>query len=340
MTRPVVERLDVFDDERFAAWHAVFETADAVDRGEYADTWTLEELRAEARQDTDAIDRSAFLVEADGGVVGGAWLALTLKDNLHRAELYVAVLPSHRRRGIGSALLDHVEGLAREAGRTVAGTESDWRTEAGPGGAGAPGVEFLTARGYDNVLADLQRWLRLPVPDELLAELAAEAAQHHPSYALRSWEGPVPDDLVEDWAALSASLETEAPMGDLDLEPRAAEVAVVREAEELVAAQGRTKLHTVALDADGRVVAYTDIAVSREGSSKAYQWGTLVRSDHRGHRLGLAIKVTNLRQLQRLRPDLELLVTYNAASNAHMIGVNDRLGFEAVEWSGEFQRRL
>ncbi len=60
----------------------------------------------------------------------------------------------------------------------------------------------------------------------------------------------------------------------------------------------------------------------------------------RGRRLGLAVKVANLRLLQAERPDIEVVSTYNAESNRHMIEVNERLGFRPVARLGEFQRRL
>ena len=86
-------------------------------------------------------------------------------------------------------------------------------------------------------------------------------------------------------------------------------------AEALLARQGRRKYNTVALDEHGDVVAYTDIATTVHEPGRAYQWGTLVRPDARGHRLGLAVKVANLRLLAAQRPDLTELTTYNAEVN-------------------------
>lgn len=336
-----IEPLDPHDEAGLAAWHTVLDTVDRADRPETADTWSLDEVRAELRQDSGFWRRCTFLAREGEETVGAAWLALSLQDNLHRAELFVAVLPSHRRQGIGTALLTRLEEVARAEGRTVAGSEADWPPTAGPDGTGCPGPALLRRRGYEQVLLDVQRRLALPVPEALLEQLAAEAAPHHDGYRLRSWVGVVPEEHVAAWAELDASLETEAPTGGLDLEPRAAAVARVRESEALMEAQGRTSYATVALDGAGEVVAYTQIVVGADGTGKAYQEGTLVRADHRGHRLGLAVKTANLRLLQDAGIEgLAQLVTYNAASNEHMVDVNDRLGFEPVEWSGEFQKRL
>jgi len=169
--------------------------------------------------------------------------------------------------------------------------------------------------------------------DALLAEAPAAG------YTLRSWTGPVPDDLVAEWAALDALLDTEAPTGDLDIQAASADVADFRADEQLVARQGRTSYGTVALTADGRVAAYTQIVVSRDDGN-AYQWGTLVRREDRGRRLGLRVKLENLRLLQRLSPGTTRVYTFNAESNAHMLAVNARLGFRAVARMGELQKRL
>ncbi|MFE6506263.1 GNAT family N-acetyltransferase [Nocardioides sp. NPDC057767] len=339
MSELVIERVDPFDDEVFDAWHDVM-TASWLDaRGPDADLWAREEQRVELQQQTAKTDRRAYVGRVDGETVAAGWIAMPLLDNLHRATLVVAVLPAHRRRGHGTTLLDHVEAEARAQGRTSLTGEVWWPWSLGSGGEGSPGRDFGVARGYAPALVEVRRLLRLPVPDDVLDRLAAQAAERHAAYTLRSWVGRVPDDIVESWAVLDASLETEAPTGDLDIEAPEPDVAKVRETEELVAAQKRTLYHSVALDADGKVVAYTVIGYSSL-DGKSYQWGTLVEAAHRGHRLGLAVKVANLRLLQSERPEVPTLGTYNAEVNSHMIQVNEAMGFEPVEWLCSIQKQV
>jgi GNAT superfamily N-acetyltransferase len=332
--------LDPDDDAAMKQWHATYEAAERAGREATAAPWTMEERRALLREaPTRKVRRAWSGVVGDDVVCVGLAVA-SLVDNLHRAEMEIHTRPDHRRHGFATAMLRQIEEFAREHGRRVLTTESAWRWEAGPDGVGAAGAEFLRRRGFELSLSDIQRELSLPVADDVLDRLAAEAAPHHPSYVLRSWVGPVPDDLVRSWAELASNLMTEAPVGELDLEPESADVDVQRQMEATTAAQGRTSYHTAALADAETVVAFTEIVASVRGSDRAYQWGTLVRRAERGHRLGLAVKVANLRQLQRERPDLTRLTTYNAEVNDHMVGINDRFGFVPVERMGEFQKRL
>lgn len=215
-----------------------------------------------------------------------------------------------------------------------------WTWDGGPLGEGAAGPQFARTRGYALALTEVQRELPLPVDDAVLARLADDAALAHEEYTLRSWVGPVPDDLLAGWAELTSTLTTEAPTGELQLEPETVSVEAVREREATLARQGRTKYNTVALSASGEVVAYSDLATTVHDPHRAYQWGTLVQREHRGHRLGVAVKVANLRLLQRDRPDVVRLTTYNAEDNSHMVGLNEALGFRPVAWLGDFQKKL
>jgi GNAT superfamily N-acetyltransferase len=91
---------------------------------------------------------------------------------------------------------------------------------------------------------------------------------------------------------------------------------------------------------DGEAVAQSDLAVQPGDTHKGLQWATYVHRDHRGHRLGAAVKVANLRALQRQRPDVEQVDTENAETNAHMVSINERLGFEIVAVTPSFVGRF
>ncbi len=90
---------------------------------------------------------------------------------------------------------------------------------------------------------------------------------------------------------------------------------------------------------DGQAVAHSDLLL-RPSGTRGVQWATLVHRDHRGHRLGAAVKVANLRRLQRERPDITEVITQNAEVNEQMIGINDRLGFAPSALVPEYLRRL
>jgi len=332
--------LDPFDRTAFDAWHDVYLRAEHEAGTSVSSPWQLEEMRATMQHPGSSAAQLGWSGLVAGRVVVVGWMRLPLLDNRDRAEVAVHTLPEARRRGYAAAMLRHIEQVARERDRTILVAESAWPYVAGPDGAGEPGPEFAAAQGFALALGDVKRTLRLPLADGVLDALAAEAAPYHDDYPLRSFVGPVPDELLDGWARLVSSLMTEAPMGDLDVEPETADPAVVREREDLLVSQGRTKYNTVALDPAGELVAYTDLATTVHEPGRAFQWGTLVRGDARGHRLGLAVKVANLQQLQRERSDIELLTTFNAEVNAHMIGVNVRLGFEPVGRLGEFQKKL
>jgi len=332
-------RMDPFDDDAVDAWWDCHAAAESADRGPDAPLWTREESRHELQQRTDTIERRAYLVHEDGVLVASARLALPLRDNVGTAALGVHVLPAHRRRGIGAWTLAALESEAHAAGRSILTATVSWPHAAGEDGAGVPGREFARRHGYVLALGDVQSRLTLPVAPDLLARVDAESAAHTTGYSLRSWTGPVPEDVLHGWAELDAAVETEAPTGDLDIEATTVDPGSVREQEELLTAQNRTSYGTVALAPNGEVAAFTQIVVSGDDGN-AYQWGTLVRREHRGRRLGMSVKIANLRMLQQHSPETTAVYTYNAGVNAHMLAINVALGFRPSERMGEFQKRL
>ena len=78
----------------------------------------------------------------------------------------------------------------------------------------------------------------------------------------------------------------------------------------------------------------------RTATDRGLQSGTLVVGEHRGHRLGLAIKVANQKAMAERFPELEWLMTGNADVNVHMNAINDRLGYRVVERCLEVEKTI
>ena len=335
-----IVQVDPRDDAALEAWHATYFLAESHGRP-FASPYFLEEVRAVAVAPPVASERWLLSGLVGGQVVCTSEVVLPLKDNLTKADLRVHTHPDHRRRGHATAMLDHVEGRVAAAGRRLAAAMVDFAYDAGPTGAGDPGVGLLLGRGYTLEVSDVQRTLRLPSDIRLLDRLAGEAARHHDGYTVRSWVGGCPDDLVASYGRLLGKLVLEAPSGGLEVEEEVFDEERIREQEATLAAGGRSSIVTVAQDLGGEVVAYTELSVpTGDGKRQAYQWGTLVDPHHRGRRLGLAVKVANHRLLQERMPELEEVLTFNAEVNDHMIAVNEALGFVPTARGAQFQKRL
>ena len=83
---------------------------------------------------------------------------------------------------------------------------------------------------------------------------------------------------------------------------------------------------------------FTEIVHSDSAPWRGFQSGTLVSPEHRGHNIGLGIKIANHRQMREHFPECKVLLTGNADVNAPMNVVNDALGYREVERCVEMQR--
>jgi len=109
------------------------------------------------------------------------------------------------------------------------------------------------------------------------------------------------------------------------------------ENERRVAARNRC-FAAAAISPAGELVGYSDVNVSHASTHQGSVGITFVLPGHRGHSLGLAVKLANHRSLVAALPECALVRTTNADSNAHMNAVNERLGYQQVEEMLEVQK--
>ncbi|HEX5997367.1 MAG TPA: GNAT family N-acetyltransferase [Jiangellales bacterium] len=327
-----IRQLGQGDDPAFGAWFGVYDAAQKHDQ--CGGPWWLERESRVLHESTDYRDVVLWVADDNGDVVGAASLDMPLKDNPRLVTMEIVVRPDRRRRGIGSALLHVLEKEAAERRRTsllvgVHGVTLDKPTA---------GMLFAERHGFTRRITDIMRVQRPPFQLGRLIELEREALPYAADYRLATWHGRIPGEHIAEYARLAGRMSTDVPLGDLDYEPELWDEQRVRVAEDRRIRMGRDWWCTVAIAPDGTLAGTTEIGLAVDSDHSAYQGDTIVDRPHRGHRLGLLLKIANLRALLSDRPGVQAIWTWNAASNRHMISVNEKLGYAKAGWDALYQR--
>jgi len=335
-----VWQVDPADEDTLVAWHAVLE---AVERDVWPDrsSFSMQDVRAFATH-RGSYRRFVQLAvgEPGGPVIGYGVMEVPLRDNLHSAEVTVGVHPDHRRQGAGSAIVAHMTELASADGRRVLNSIVDVPVAQA---STDPGALFARHVGFVATLPGNSRYLAVPVERRRMDELRREvgAARDAADYRTFTFTTPWPAEFVEDHCELGRRMSTDEPPGDAEHEEEMWDEQRIREGDELLSARGAWKLAAVAQHVgSGRLVAFSELLLSPHAPTESWQMATLVHPAHRGHRLGLAVKLANLDALATAAPAVRRIVTGNAAVNGPMIAVNDMMGFEVVGAGWYWQKEV
>ncbi len=322
---------DAADPAAIDEAHRIAFAATAADQPDFPNQ-TRDQFAAYAANPMPGLVVVRALARLDGAAAGHLELRLPQLDNTDNASITLAVHPEHRRRGVGRALLAYAIEVARAHGRKRMFGDT---VTALPGGPARPeaGGAFAAGSGAQAALTEVRRRLDVAAVDHAaLAELLAGAHERAAGYRVVGWAGPVPEEYVGDVARLESRMNTDAPIGDLELEAENIDAGRIRGTEEVLAARGRRHYHHGAVhEATGRLVAWTMVDVNGGMPWHAWQQTTIVDPDHRGHRLGLLVKIENLRYATAREPELRAIDTWNAAVNEHMIRINEQMGFRPVD---------
>jgi GNAT superfamily N-acetyltransferase len=265
-------------------------------------------------------------------VIGSAEVRVETWDNHHVASIDVETHPAVRGQGVGDQLYAVALGRARSLGKTllIAGS---W--------AGSHREEFWQRNGFAVAARDAQR--RLVLADlgwARLDELHGRSVAASEGYEIVSMPTPTPPEEVDALLELNRAMN-DSPTDDLEIEDDVWVEERLRNYERAQLAR-RIRLHRLVarrLD-DGQLAGHTVVAVEDERPQLAFQEDTAVTRGHRGHRLGLRLKIEMLKLLADIEPQIVHIDTWNAESNAHMVAVNDALGCVVVGRAVELQLRL
>lgn len=311
---------------------AVYEAARALEMSHWPST-TASSFRAQLRYGWDGDPAEvAALRDGTGRVIGALEVSLPRWDNVHLGVVEVTVDPPLRRRGLGRSLFQAgIERLSAD-GRDVLLSDCFEHSVA---------MGFLEAMGLKQASVEAERRLDLCGLDiERLDREYAAAERTAEAYELLRMPGRVPEQLLDAVVTMTAAIN-DAPTDDLEVEDEVFTPERIRSFETAQLAHDRRLYRLVARDRmSDELVGHTQVAVEAERPWWGWQFDTTVMPAHRGHRLGLLLKIGMLRWLATEEPQLRTLDTWNAASNSHMVHVNEVLGYRVVANGVAWQRHL
>lgn len=263
-----------------------------------------------------AVHKSHLHLAWDGDEIVGAgetfwWEA---EDNRDRAYIHPAVAPHADLDAVLEGLFGAAGDVLRPLGRDVLMVEAV---------SGDPVGKWVEARGGKVGSVEQHNVCRLASLSR--DDVGALAAAPPEGYELLAFDGDCPDEHLEAYTRLMETMNT-APRDDLTMEDWVYTPQRVRDYEKGLRDRGHTMWTVVAREvATGEFAAFNQLVTFPEWPEVIENEDTAVAIPHRGHGLGLYVKSVNL--LRAMDSPAQVVSTWNAASNEHMLRVNRRLGF-------------
>lgn len=270
--------------------------------------------------DLEPEEHYLYLPDGKSDAVGVLVLDMPTRDNLHLVWAQIAVHPGHRRRGHGSVIMNEALRRTQEAGRNTiwVGTAEDDQ--------GAR--KFVECFGFSYASHDARkRQVLADVNHADVRRLWADAQTTASDYRLERLQPPVTDQVLAELVEVTAAIN-DAPMGDLTFEDEKFDVQRLRDIETALLGRGDCAYRVIARHRKtGEVGGHTMVMSHPLQPEVGWQGDTAVARHHRGHRLGLLLKIDMMRWLADVEPQLTIIETWNNADNKFMINVNEALGY-------------
>jgi GNAT superfamily N-acetyltransferase len=250
------------------------------------------------------------------------------ESNKHILWIDASVHPDHRRLGIGGTWIPlALEVMDRHGCTTLSmGTEEE------------SGHAFLKWMGAEGRFSGAENRLQLaPVDWAMIRQWVEDGPKRSPASRLEVYDGHLPEEMWEDYCPQLAAMLNTMPWEQMDHGDIVVTPAHLKDWYERLDAQGASEYTMLTREPDGGISGITETTYAPYKPTMIHQGFTGVRTDARGRGLGKWLKAAMLLHMLELYPNLEVVITENAGSNAPMLGINKKMGFKQYRAGTEYQ---
>jgi GNAT superfamily N-acetyltransferase len=141
----------------------------------------------------------------------------------------------------------------------------------------------------------------------------------------------IPDELLEEFCKVYTEVTNQQPLGELEVGAIVFTPESYRGMEDMFAKMNRTWITIIAKESDGKISGLTEMRYNPERKTMISQILTGVQQEYRGRGIGKWLKAAMLLHVREKYPEVNIVTTGNATSNAPMLSINDRLGFKVYK---------
>ncbi len=251
------------------------------------------------------------------------------ESNMHVCQIYVVVVPWHRRKKIATNLLRHLVETARLMGKATIMAEVD----------NPPGLVFCKHLRGELVHEEVQYRLYMEEVDwQLIDQWLRRGRTKHWDTKIEFFQ-ECPDDDIDQFSRVYTEIINQRPTGEIEQELITTPES--RRIEELNLKKRGIEWYTmISREHDGQISGLTDIMYNPEEPHRVNQYFTGVLARYRRRGLAKRLKAEMLKVIRNRFPDVEYITTFTARTNRPMRAINKELGFVSTKTCFTFRWSL
>ena len=243
------------------------------------------------------------------------------KGNENLCQFDMSILPEFRRNGLGTKLFQKIISFSEFNKKTILLTNTSEES----------GKNFLKKVGFSLALAGKQnRLLFSDINWEMMQHWVDEGRKRNPESKMMFFDS-VPEDLIIPYSKVYTETMNQQPFGELEISDLITTPELLRKREKEFAELSIIPVTAITIESNGDISGLTEFFYNSNTGEILQQGLTGVKNEYRGRGLGKWLKAALIIKIKEIYPEIKIVKTGNAESNAPMLSINERMGFKVFK---------